>query len=85
MKFIAFWNYSTFPYCLWGELESATKTGFTVKGFDGMNFSMEKSKIAFLPEEAAQEVIEKLENLMCDRSKYLNKLNDEVKDIINGL
>lgn len=84
MKMIAFWQYDTFPYCIWGELLKADETHFWVKGYDGFRFG-NKVRIAFLPEVQAKSVIDKLKKLSADKEAADAKFKAEAKAVLSSI
>jgi hypothetical protein len=84
MKFIAFWRYDIFPFCIWGELLKADEDSFCVKGYDGRRFS-NKIRIAFLPEVQAKAVIAKLEKLTADKAAADAKFKSDAKNVLEGI
>lgn len=84
MKFIAFWTYDLFPYCIWGELEKADKDFFWVKGFQGCKFN-NRQRIAFLPEVQAAVVIEKLKKITADRKAANVKFKKDAEKILKEM
>lgn len=73
---IAFWRYSSFPYCLSAKLVDVTKGGkVVVEGYPGFEFK----PIQMLSDDIGQSIQERINNLDNEYHAELNQLKKKYK------